>query len=97
MHRVCRLPNGLEIDCQSRANAAFLYHEVFVERVYQRHGIALANSDVIFDVGANIGIYLLLLNQMLSQAKVFCFEPIPAIFETLSAMRHGITISICSS
>ena len=41
--------------------------------------------NVIFDVGANIGIYLLLLNQLLARATVFCFEPIPDIFETLRA------------
>ncbi len=85
MRSTYRLPNQLDIFCQSRNNAAFLYHEVFVQRVYGRHGISVADGDVIFDVGANIGIYLLLLNQLLARATVFCFEPIPDIFETLRA------------
>ena len=51
----------------------------------------MADGDVIFDVGANIGMYLLLLNQLLARATVFCLEPIPDIFETLSAnaSRHN--------
>ena len=91
MRPTYRLPNNLDICCQSRNNAAYMYHEVFVERVYQRHGVSVADGDVVFNVGANIGIYLLLLNQLLSKATVFCFEPIPDIFETLSAnaSRHN--------
>ncbi len=91
MRSTYRLPNGLDILCQSGSNAAFVYHEVFVERVYGRHGISVADGDVIFDVGANIGLYLLLLNQLLARATVFCFEPIPDIFRTLSAnaSRHN--------
>ena len=91
MRRTYRLPNNLDIFCQSAHNAAFIYHEVFVDRVYQQHGISVADGDVIFDVGANIGMYLLLLNQLLSKATVLCFEPIPDIFETLlrNAARHN--------
>jgi FkbM family methyltransferase len=91
MRPTCRLPNQLEVYCQSRSNAAYLFSEVFVDRIYQRHGISVADGDVIFDVGANIGMYLLLLNQLVTKATVFCFEPIPDIFETLraNAERHN--------
>jgi FkbM family methyltransferase len=64
---------------------------VFVEGVYQRHGITVADGDVVFDIGANIGMYMLLLNQLVANATVFCFEPIPDIFETLrrNSERHN--------
>jgi len=91
MRSTYRLPNGLDIFCQSKNNAAYTYYEVFVERVYQRDGISLADGDVVFDVGANIGISMLLWNELLTKGTVFCFEPIPDIFETLraNAERHN--------
>jgi FkbM family methyltransferase len=87
---VC-LPNGLDVFAVAPRNAALVYDEVFREQVYLRHGIAVADGDTVFDVGANIGMFLLLLNQRLRHGRVFCFEPIPDIFQTLeqNAARHN--------
>lgn len=86
-----RLPNGLEVFYLTQENASFLYRELFVDQVYQRNGMEAAEGDVIFDVGANIGMYLIHLNQLLTKATVFCFEPIPDVFETLklNAAKHN--------
>ena len=85
------LPNGLSVAAVDAHNAALVYDEVFAGRVYFRHGVAVADGDCVFDVGANIGLFLVQLNQMIRRGRVFCFEPIPAIFDALerNAAAHG--------
>ena len=40
-------------------------------------------ADVIFDIGANTGVYSLIARSLNSQAKIFAFEPIERVFEKL--------------
>ncbi len=42
-------------------------------------------ADVVFDVGANTGIYALLAKVNRPQARVYAFEPIPSVFKKLKA------------
>jgi FkbM family methyltransferase len=42
-----------------------------------------ANADVIFDIGANTGIYSLIAKSLNPQARVFAFEPIKRVYEKL--------------
>ena len=42
-----------------------------------------ANADVILDIGASTGIYALIAKTVKSDATVFAFEPIPAVFNKL--------------
>jgi FkbM family methyltransferase len=41
-------------------------------------------SNVIFDIGANTGIYSLVAKAINSNSNVFAFEPLPAVFEILA-------------
>ena len=86
-----RLSNGLDVFYRSRADLDMLEDEMFDDNQYCRNGIELRNGDCIFDAGANIGFFLIYLNQTLSDASVFCFEPIPETFELLeqNAKRHN--------
>ncbi|QDV22675.1 FkbM family methyltransferase [Aureliella helgolandensis] len=81
--RTYRLANGKQIVCDSTANAKLLDDEIFQRKLYAEHGIVLNNGDCIFDVGANIGCFLLMLNECLGDARVFCFEPLPDTFGLL--------------
>jgi len=83
MASLMQLPNGLSAYALNRANAILIYEDVFQNQEYLRHGISIKDGDCIFDVGANIGLFLLLLNQRLRKGSVFCFEPIPEIFDVL--------------
>jgi FkbM family methyltransferase len=71
-------------------NLAALKRE-FESNIYHKHGIELKDGDCIFDVGANIGFFMLYLNQHLNDASVYSFEPIPDTFELLkqNAKRHN--------
>lgn len=81
--RMHRLADGRRVFYRSQAGLEVLLHEFFERAVYEHCGMNLQNGDCIFDVGANIGFFLLDLNRRLRWGTVFCFEPIPETFELL--------------
>jgi FkbM family methyltransferase len=78
-----RLPNNLTVHALNRAEPRVLYHDIFVNRTYLKHGIELNERDLVFDVGANIGLFALLLSQTLREFTLYAFEPVPQIFAML--------------
>lgn len=79
-----RLPNGIEIAYQSRAEVDFFYEDVFEHEVYLRNGITLKDGDCIFDVGANIGFFTLFAHQKCKPSMVYSFEPAKPLFDILT-------------
>jgi 31-O-methyltransferase len=79
-----RLPNGLAVTSINNNETEYLYKEIFVDKCYLPLGIPeLPESPIIFDVGANIGLFSLFSSQVWPRAKVFAFEPAPAVFAVL--------------
>ncbi|WP_165071109.1 FkbM family methyltransferase [Paludisphaera rhizosphaerae] len=78
-----RLPNGLTIHAANRIDARFIYHEIFVQECYLKHGIELLEGARVFDVGANIGMFALFVSRSLRDFELYAFEPIPETFELL--------------
>ena len=68
---------------QNKHETDFFYKQIFTDQTNFRHGISLADGACVFDVGANIGFFTLFVQQIWQNVRVFAFEPIPAIFETL--------------
>ena len=87
-----RLPNGMTIDHHGSFQTSIIYKEVFEDEVYLKHGVTLNDGDVVFDVGANIGLFTLFVNRMRPAARIYAFEPLSPNFELLRAnvARHGI-------
>src|SRR5262245_6763729 len=81
-HRPYRLPNGLTVHGLSALDTGLVYRDIF-EEGYLRHGVTVHDGDCVFDVGANTGLFLVYLNQVCGSARVFAFEPVPAIFRVL--------------
>ena len=77
------LPNRLELAHLNQYETEYLYQEIFVERVYLKHGIILNDDDCIVDVGANIGLFTLFAQQKCPQGTIYAFEPAPHAFEKL--------------
>jgi FkbM family methyltransferase len=73
----CKLPNGQTIRCQNKSEALFVYKEIFEEQVYLRHGITINDGDCVFDVGANIGLFTLYVQQLRQGVISHAFEPSP--------------------
>lgn len=82
--RLLRLPNGLDIACQTATEARFLYRDIFERQAYLRHGVSLKGAQCVFDVGANIGLFTLFAGQRCPRAEIYSFEPAPPLFEILS-------------
>lgn len=84
-HKKITFPNGLECYyLSSREETEYIYSEIFVDKQYLRNGITLKPGDCVFDIGANIGLFALFLNQVQPNLKIFSFEPIPDTFAVLS-------------
>lgn len=75
-----QLRDGTSVFCLRAPEAKMLDHHV---EGYLNHGISIKDGDVIFDVGANIGVFGIRAIQNYPTTKVYCFEPIPDILEVL--------------
>jgi amino acid adenylation domain-containing protein/FkbM family methyltransferase len=99
-HEWRELPGGLPLFYLNRGETDFMYRENRAElsSLWER-GIAVGPGDVVFDVGANVGLFSLLLARQgrCGQATFYLFEPIPAICRLLrlNVALHGIRASIC--
>lgn len=81
--------NGLECYySSSKEETEYIFSEIFTERQYEGHDIVIKEGDVIFDVGANIGLFSIFVKGVEPTAKVFAFEPIKATFEVLQKNIH---------
>lgn len=72
------------------------YHDIFEEKVYHSHGIALPDDAVIFDVGANIGLFSLYASQHCKRLSLYAFEPAPAVYALLqdNLRSNGVTAQL---
>jgi len=95
-HRRLRLPNGLEIVCQTETEARFFYRDIFVEQIYCRHSVSLDGVECVVDVGANIGLFTHLVAESRPHARIFAFEPAPPLHALLreNVSRYGERVEV---
>lgn len=86
------LPNGRIVRQFNRAETEHFFSDIFEQRVYCRNGIRLRDGAVVFDVGANIGLFSLFASLECKAPRIFAFEPAPPVFAALqyNVGRHGI-------
>ncbi len=77
------LPNRTKIVHLNKYETDYVYNEIFNDKVYMREGITINDGDTIIDIGANIGLFTLFVNQQCKEPHVFSFEPSPEVFELL--------------
>ncbi len=93
-----RLPNGLELAHLNAYETDYLYQEIFVDRVYARHGVTLDAGACVFDVGANIGLFSVWARSVARDVSVFAFEPSPRLAPLLHANARqagGVRVFNC--
>jgi FkbM family methyltransferase len=74
--------DAVPVYCIQKKEAAWLAKEV---PAYLQHGLSVSPGDVVFDVGAHIGVFSLWLHtQQNKQLTIYAFEPIAPIVEVLS-------------
>ncbi|MCD6047111.1 MAG: amino acid adenylation protein [Gammaproteobacteria bacterium] len=77
------LPNKLTVAHSNLFETETLYQELFLNEEYIKNGISINEGDVVFDIGANIGMFSLKVAMSKKDVELFAFEPIPEIFELL--------------
>jgi phthiocerol/phenolphthiocerol synthesis type-I polyketide synthase E len=82
------LPNGQHVLQFNRVETEHFYLDIFEKRVYARNGVVLEGEPVVFDVGANIGLFSLFVRHHAKAARIFAFEPAPPTFDLL---RRNLT------
>jgi FkbM family methyltransferase len=81
--REARLPDGTRVYCTRPYEVGPIHAEM---PGYFRHGIRVRDGDIVFDVGANIGLFGLWVHSFgHHDVTVYSFEPIPAVFRALRA------------
>lgn len=78
-----KLANGLEIIEINKHETKFLYNEIFEENTYKKPEFKIDPKGVVFDVGANIGLFALYITNWIEGVEVKCFEPSPVCAEVL--------------
>src|SRR5579875_64233 len=93
------LPNGMVIAHRNKGETDYLYQKIFEEQRYWDYGIALNEGDCIWDVGANIGLFTLLIRQIYPNAAIYSFEPIPLVYDILkmNTSLYGGNVRLFSS
>lgn len=86
----CIFPNGLQLHCHyltAPEETAFIYDEIFTQRIYFNHGIALQPGDTVIDVGANVGMFSIFAElqwgDYCNALRIIAVEPITASFVML--------------
>lgn len=92
---ILRLKNNTTKLFGKKWKADSLYNLLAIEAyIYQietiRKIIKPSLCKTIFDVGAHIGTYSMLLNRAYPDAKIFCFEPNPITFHILKSNLAGV-------
>lgn len=88
------LPNGEKIYYIDKLTALDVYEEIYLENDYMQFGIEVKDNDIIFDVGANIGLFSRFIAQQAQSLKIHAFEPVPIIFEALKANTKDLPAQI---
>lgn len=77
------LPNRLQVAHLNEYETQYLYHEIFKEKTYLKHGIILEDGACVLDIGANIGLFNLFVQTQVKNATIHSFEPSPVAFDCL--------------
>ncbi|MET8582263.1 amino acid adenylation domain-containing protein [Streptomyces collinus] len=96
LERTYELPNGVTAFQQNRSETDFVYEEIFTNLEYLRNGVTLRDGDCIVDVGANIGLFTLFAGLRCPGARIYAFEPIPPVFDSLrrNVALHGLDATV---
>ena len=75
-----------EIYCLNEAEARGTLHEICTDKLYFQEEVSISPGDIVFDVGANIGVFTLCAAKQ--GAHIYAFEPILPTFEVLQHNIH---------
>lgn len=78
-----KLANGLEVSEINAHETKYLYNEIFEENTYRKPEFKINPEGIVFDIGANIGLFALYMTSWIDGIQVKCLEPSPTCAEIL--------------
>ena len=85
-----RLRNGVVIEGPSTIDLPFLFHEIWLRRIYSPSGYEIGPGETVIDIGGNIGTFAIFAATRAAGVKVFSYEPFP---ENIKWLRSNVTKS----
>jgi FkbM family methyltransferase len=88
--------DDLRVAGLNRRETDFMYREMFIDDAYFRRGIDLPTDAVVIDVGANIGMFSLLVARRSPGARIIAVEPVTELADAIriNAELHAVTITV---
>lgn len=74
----------------NEVDLGFLFHEIWLDGVYNRKGYEVRPGDVVIDIGANIGTFAIYAATRAEGVKVYAYEPFP---ENFTYLRRNLSDS----
>ncbi|MEM9821800.1 MAG: amino acid adenylation domain-containing protein, partial [Bacteroidota bacterium] len=83
--QLIELEKGIKAYALNKSESLFAYNEIFEEQAYLINGISLKPGDVVFDVGANVGMFSMYVSLHFPGSEIYSFEPLPPTFEIMNS------------
>jgi FkbM family methyltransferase len=85
-----QLRNGATLESPAEVDLLFLFHEIWIDKIYELAGYEIKAGDTVIDIGGNIGAFVLFAAGRAPNVKIYSYEPFPANAEYL---RRNIAAS----
>jgi len=69
--------NGSVLEGPAEIDLLFLFHEIWLDKVYARKGYEIRSGDKVLDIGGNIGAFALYAGNSASDVSIDSYEPFP--------------------
>ncbi len=73
-----QLRNGIVLKAPEEVDLNFLFHEIWIDRIYNPKGYSVHEGDRVIDIGGNIGMFAIYAATRATNTKVYSFEPFPS-------------------
>jgi FkbM family methyltransferase len=87
-----RLRGGIVYKVNSGSCDRGIIKEIFFHKCYNPEGFDISEEDIVFDVGAQAGIFSVYAAKLAKNGKVYSFEPVPQNF---SLLKENLGINGC--
>lgn len=78
------LENEMTVAGINQLETEHLYQDIIAQDNYLCHGMVIPKNAIVLDAGANIGVFSLNIAQQYTDATIYAFEPVPAIYSALA-------------
>lgn len=85
MNGIYKHKSGKELFHLNNYETDFIWKEIYEDKVYMKNGITLTCNSVIVDIGANIGLFAVFLNEYYQGCRIYLVEPSPILCEIIKA------------